>query len=282
MAELPEVHTITQDLKKHITGYTIKKVRVLPGYRVFPEKDAFLYAVEGAKILDVSRVAKNIIIHLDSGKYLRIHLAMTGQLLLKDFEDKGDKWVKLVLLLEKNDEKKVLKFADMRMFGKVFLVEKTDLDELSDKYKPEYLDEDLNVNDFLEILKSKKTNIKNALLDQQLVSGLGNIYATDALFISRLHPETITSELNLSHAEKLLEAARQILREGIKNRGSTLPDKMYVDIFGNEGKHQKYFRIYMRDKCPECKSEVKFIKLNGRGTYFCEICQVRPGPKSLL
>jgi formamidopyrimidine-DNA glycosylase len=168
------------------------------------------------------------------------------------------------------------------MFGKVELIQKSKVISLRKKYGPEALDKKLTPEKFLECLGSKRTNIKNALLDQKVVSGLGNIYATDALFLAGIHPETKTSEINLESAEKLLEAARSVLEEGIKNRGSTLPDKMYVDIYGKPGNQQKYFKIYMQKVCPRCKERVKFKKISGRGTYFCNHCQINPTKPKLI
>ena len=111
------------------------------------------------------------------------------------------------------------------------------------------------------------------MLDQAVVSGLGNIYATDALFLSKINPKTPSSAFSLTMAETLLKNARAILLEGIAHRGSTLDDKMYVDVFGKAGTHQKYFRIYGKANCPNCKSKAEYVKINGRGTYYCPICQ---------
>jgi formamidopyrimidine-DNA glycosylase len=133
--------------------------------------------------------------------------------------------------------------------------------------------EDITPETCLTRLRSKNTIIKTALLEQSIVAGLGNIYATDALWLAKIHPETKTQSLMPEQVQILLNSAKEILLEGIKHRGSTLPDEAYVDIFGKPGSHQNYFRIYGKTYCPDCKTKVEYKKLNGRGTYFCPKCQ---------
>ena len=264
MPEFPEVYTITNDLKKNIIGFEVKKVTLDPKYS--------LPNLKNKKIKDVKQIAKNIVLELDSDEFLVFHLAMTGRILLRKDKNINDKWVKISVEISKKDITYYLKFADMREFGKVRLLDKSGLKELTQKYGPTPLDE-LTPKKFLDILKSKNTNIKSALLDQKLISGVGNIYAIDALFLSKIDPKLSTKLLTLKKALKLLENLKLVLKEGIKNRGATLPDGMYVDVFGKPGSQQKHFKIYMKDKCPICESKIEYFKLNGRGTYWCPKCQ---------
>jgi formamidopyrimidine-DNA glycosylase len=272
MPELPEVHTISSDLNQHISGFTITDVKVLGTYKVLPDQHAFFSGLKDQKILEVKRIAKNIVVLLDNEKALHIHLAMTGQVFVRDPKEKVPNWTRVVLRLSKNGASKIIYLTDMRMFGKIGVMDQKGLENLKNKYGPEPLD-NITPSDFLQRLQQKNTSVKNALLEQSLVSGLGNIYATDALFMAGIHPETPTKKLTLQTATKLLESSREILLEGIKHRGSTLDDKMYVDIFGKEGTHQKHFRIYGKSKCPNCGGDVEFKKIGGRGTYFCPVCQ---------
>lgn len=274
MPEFPEVYTISQDLKKNIIGYKIKNIQVFKYYKLPSPINTKLKNTIGLKILDVENIAKNIVIKLSKDTYIVFHLAMTGRILLRESGHKDDNWVKIVLELERNDKILHLKFADMRQFGKVLVLNKQGVSTLANKYGLDPLEEKITPEKFLEQIKSKKTNIKNVLLDQKIISGVGNIYATDSLFLSRIHPKTSTQDITLEDATKLLKSTRQVLREGIKNRGSTLPDKMYVDIFGKEGHQQNHFKIYLKQKCPMCNSKVEFIKINGRGTYYCPTCQL--------
>jgi len=274
MPEFPEVYTISQDLKKNITGYTVKGIQISTNYKLPTTIKAKLKSLIGKKIVNTDNIAKNIVLELSENMYLVFHLAMTGRILLRELGSKPDNWVKVSLQLEKDNKKRLLRFADMRQFGKVLVLNKKELDNLVNKYGLNPLDKDATPEKFLKVIRSKRTNIKNLLLDQKVIAGVGNIYATDALFLSKIHPKISTQNLDLESTTTLLNSIKEVLKEGIKNRGSTLPDKMYVDIFGKEGKQQNYFKIYLKQTCPNCNSKVEIIKINGRRTYFCPTCQI--------
>ncbi|HOS88506.1 MAG TPA: bifunctional DNA-formamidopyrimidine glycosylase/DNA-(apurinic or apyrimidinic site) lyase [bacterium] len=273
MPELPEVHTISQDLKNNIVGYKIENIQIERNYKIPEIEKIRLGKIKDKKISDVERIAKNIVIKLFENEFLVFHLAMTGRIILTPLKEKKDKWTKIVFKISKNEDEKYLKFCDMRQFGKIKVLDEKSLSELRNKYGLDILEADITPDEFLRIIKSKNTNIKNALMDQEIISGVGNIYATDALFLSGINPKTRTKDMNLQKSEKLLNSLKEILREGIKNRGATLPDEMYVDIFGKPGNQQKYFKIYGKKICPRCGAHVFFEKINGRGTYFCPVCQ---------
>ena len=273
MAELPEVYTIASDLKKNIEGYDITNVVIESGYNTYPDNKSFKTGLTGRKIVKVGRVGKNISIRLDSGEFLNFHLGMTGRLLLRPLNAKTDPFRKLSINLSKGNKKYSLRYCDMRMFGKASLLSPKEIQNLKRKHGPDLIADDITSDEFLNRLSGRRTGVKNALLEQSLFAGLGNIYATDALWLSKIHPETKTTELTIGQAEKLLKSSVDILTEGIKHRGSTLPDLAYVDIFGKIGTHQKYFRIYGKKYCPTCKTKIIYKKINGRGSYFCQICQ---------
>jgi len=273
MPELPEVYTITQDLSDNVIGYTIMDCNITKGYTALPTNDTFVNTVRNQKIEKIERIAKNILIHLSNKGIIHFHLAMTGQIRLKDYKETENRWRRVLMKIERDATDKFLSFNDMRMFGKIAVIGEKERRHLFEKYGPEPIDENLDSETFLKKLKSKRTTVKNALLDQTLVAGLGNIYATDALYLADIHPETNTKDLTKEQGNKLLQAAKQVLAEGIEHRGSTLDDEMYVDIFGNKGHHQEHFKIYSKSVCPKCNSKVEIKKINGRGTYFCPKCQ---------
>jgi formamidopyrimidine-DNA glycosylase len=273
MPELPEIHTIASDLKKNIEGFVIKGVEIENGYKVNPSNEMFAQRIVGASVDKVARIGKNIVLKLNSDNFITFHLAMTGRILLKDPKLPKDPHQKVQLSLSNNEKNLAIRFCDARMFGKVGVWSGQEIKKLKDKYGPDVIMQEISPTDFLERLKSKNTAIKNALLEQTIVAGLGNIYATDALWMARIHPETKTRELDIERATDLLKSAKEILTEGILHRGSTLPDEAYVDIFGRPGSHQNHFRIYGKTHCPICKSKVDYKKINGRGTYFCPNCQ---------
>ena len=269
MPELPEVHTIASDLKKSIEGCSIDGVEIENGYKVNPNNRDFSQRLIGSHISRVGRIGKNIVIKLTSGDFLTFHLAMTGRLLLKNAKSAKDPHQKVQITMAE----KVLRFCDARMFGKVGVWNEQEIKKLKEKYGLDVIIQELSPADFMGRLKSKNTVVKNALLEQSIVAGLGNIYTTDALWMAKIHPETRTKELDIQRAADLLNAAKEILTEGILHRGSTLPDEAYVDIFGRPGNHQNHFRIYGKSYCPNCKTKVEYKKINGRGTYFCPSCQ---------
>lgn len=273
MPELPEVHTISQDLKNNIVGFEIKNIQTANNYRIPDDQKKRLLKLKGKKIKDSQRIAKNIVLKISENEYLVFHLAMTGRILLRSDKDESDKWVKIVFEITKNNKTMYLKFCDMRQFGKVRVLSKDELELLQNKYGIDILNQDISAEEFLKLLKSKKSTIKNVLLDQKIISGLGNIYATETLFLSKINPKTSTQDLTLKQSEEILKNSREILKEGIKNRGSTLSDKMYVDIFGKTGSQQNHFKIYGKNICPVCNSKTMFEKINGRGTYYCPTCQ---------
>ncbi|HAI62713.1 MAG: Formamidopyrimidine-DNA glycosylase (Fapy-DNA glycosylase) [candidate division WWE3 bacterium GW2011_GWF2_41_45] len=270
MPELPETQTIAAILNENLKGKNVLQVQVSKDYKALPSTDIFIKTITGKQIKSVERVAKNVLLKLDNGVRILFHLAMTGRLLLWKNSVGSEKWVKVILHFD-GDTK--LTFSDMRMFGKAAVLSPKQTEELTARYGPEPLDENTTPQKLFENLKTKRTNIKNALLDQEVISGLGNIYATDALFLAKINPLTKTNNITIENASQLLSASRTVLNEGIKFGGSTLGDKMYVDPFGKEGTYQEHFKIYSKEKCPVCGAKVSFIKISGRGTYFCPGCQ---------
>lgn len=294
MPELPEVTTISNQLRKEIKGFEVEDIRILGSYRTEPEISVFKKEVEGKEIADVERVAKTIVIKLkpDSAPtYIVIHLAMTGRLLLRDENDKEDPWTRLVFQLTSakipdlnssdpgsdRSGSKELRFCDSRMFGFVKLFSGEQLEGHRKKYGPDALSPNLTSKKLLDNLQKKKTAVKKALLEQDIIAGVGNIYANDSLWMAKIHPETLTSELTQVQAVSLLGSLREILEESITHRGSTLGDKMYIDLYGREGLHQNYFRIFGKEgePCPRCKEKIEFTEIGGRGTFHCPKCQVR-------
>ncbi|MBU1970296.1 bifunctional DNA-formamidopyrimidine glycosylase/DNA-(apurinic or apyrimidinic site) lyase [Patescibacteria group bacterium] len=273
MPELPEVHTIVNDLADKLPGYRIDNVEIAHGYETCPNNQFYAQQIVNSQIEQVNRLGKNIVIKLAAHNFLIFHLAMTGRILLKTAQAPKNAHQKVQLKLSKKEDTLFLRFCDQRMFGKTEVLNAAELDKLKQKYGPDLVTSELTPENFLKRLQLKKTPVKNALLEQAIVAGLGNIYATDALWLAGIHPETNTQALTSEQAQKLLSSAKTILLEGISHRGSTLPDEAYVDIFGRPGNHQAYFRVYGRSVCLQCKTGITFKKISGRGTYFCPVCQ---------
>lgn len=273
MPELPEVQTIVSDLNSNVVGYTIIKTWVSPVYPKIENKENFIKQVVGKKIVSAKRVAKNILIELDDGNHILIHLAMTGQVLLLGMAEKSGKHAHAVFQIKKADDVKLLTFADTRMFGKMAILSPEDLKKLEQKYGVEPISKNLEIDKLYDTIKNRRTIIKNLLMEQNTIAGLGNIYATEALFLAKVHPQQHIKSISLETFRNIMEAAKAILLMGIKNRGATLPDETYVDIWGKGGTQQNHFNIYLKKNCPVCNTKVSFIKIGGRGTYFCPNCQ---------
>lgn len=271
MPELPEVQIIVNDLQKYIVNSTIDNVVLMANYRVFPSNEDFKYTSTNQRIKKASRIGKNIVFELENNYYITIHLAMTGNLLFKKDGVPQHKHTRAKFLLSKKQKPFELHFKDTRMFGKIKIHSQSQFEDFVKKYGPDPLDANLDHKIFEQRLKSKNTNIKNALLDQKIISGMGNAYVTDALFLAKLNPQNKTQDISSDQYYSLFEASKQVLSQGIKNRGISMSD--YVDLFGNKGTQQKHFKIYKQKVCPTCSTQVQFITLNGRGTYFCSNCQ---------
>ncbi len=283
MPEFPEVFTITKDLKRIASGKIISKVDVHGDYKVLPNNKIFKENVEKQKIMQIKQVAKNIVISLKNEKYINIHLGMSGQILAKK-KDKHLRWERVTFTLTQENRKKklFLAYRSIRKFGKVELLNKSEFKNLKAKYGPNPLENRLTSEKFYKIINSKKTNIKNLLMDQGKIGGLGNIYATEALFLAGIHPKTRTKNIPPEASKKLLTAVKKIIREGIENRGSTLSDDQYKDIFGKRGSQQESFRVYGKEICFECGATIEKKKISGRNTYFCPKCQIEIKEKDIF
>ena len=278
MPELPEVHTIVAQLNSEIFGEEIVDIRISNKAPISQSKELISKTLVGSNVVKIERIAKLVSITLrkELEHVLLIHLALTGRLVLGG--KKEDLRALFVLVFKSG---KVLKFFDRRRFGFVkFFGDKKEFNDYCQRFGPDPFS--ITSEEFEKRLRKKNTAVKNALLDQSVISGVGNIYATDALWIAKINPFERTKNLSSSNYKSLHSALKKILEEGIRHRGSSISD--YVDIYGKFGTHQKYFRVYgKRDMpCPRCKSPISVEKLSSRSTYFCKKCQPLKGLEALL
>ena len=269
MPELPEVETIKKDLEKLIIGSEILDIKTNSAKQIRPSLKEVKKAIVGAKIKKIKRRAKLLQILLDNKLTLIIHLKMTGRILIRKKGAKPDKWQRITISLDNNKE---LRFADSRKFGWIKLVNQKELKEILADYGPEPLD-DLSLKNFQGILKRTKRPVKIVLMDQKKISGIGNIYANDALFLAKINPQTPSNKLNTARIKQLFQAIEKVLKIGLKARGAS--DQYYLDALGKKGNYQKQFLVYGQEnkKCSRCGAKIKRISLGGRGTFFCPQCQ---------
>jgi len=279
MPELPEVETIKRGLEKKIVGLTIKSVEVFTSKSFQGDKGKII----PKKIIGIIRRAKILIIEFRDN-YLLVHLKMTGQLIFRKFSmtnnqfsiktkryDVGELPNKYTRVIIEFNNKDKLYFNDLRKFGWMKIVK--NLDNL--KLGPEPLEKEFTFEYFKKMLKKSRRPIKIIIMDQQNLSGVGNIYATEALFYAQIYPGKPANSLSDIEILRLRKSIIKVLKMGIANLGSSSKDEAFRDIEGNKGSMQKHFAVYEREglDCPGCKGKIKKIKLGGRGTYFCVNCQ---------
>jgi len=265
--ELPEVITIKTDLHKEIVGKTIVDMQQVNYYPLKTPFDEIKSKLLQKQVLDVSNIAKLLLVELTENTFLAIHLNMSGRLLF----NKQDNFVKIKIYF--NDGSK-LNFSSVRMFETFDIWGPKKVENYKKNHGKTALDPTLTLQEFTNAMKKKNTYIKNVLLDQKLISGIGNIYACDALFLSKINPKTKISDISDKKYKELFKNVNLLLNESIKHRGSTID--RYADLYGNPGSHQNHFRVYGKKKgepCMVCGTPIKFEKIQGRGTYYCSNCQ---------
>tara|TARA_B100001250_G_scaffold21512_1_gene18235 strand:+ start:579 stop:1397 length:819 start_codon:yes stop_codon:yes gene_type:complete len=265
MPELPEVQTVVNHLKNKLIGKTIISLKpIWP--KVFHnfKSEEFFKINSSAKILDVKRRAKFIIIQLKNS-ILAIHLRMTGKLYF--LEGKLPKHTSAEILL---DNKKKLIFQDTRKFGRFYLYK--NLKYINKRHGPEPLEKKFTKNILLKILTNSKRNIKALLLDQSKIAGLGNIYVDESLWLSNIHPNSLSNLIPKKIIFKLHHSIQHILNQAISYNGTTIIDFSYVNE--QSGNYSNQLNIYGKKDliCSKCKTKIKKIKVANRGTYHCK-CQ---------
>jgi len=267
MPELPEVETVKNEIAPYILGRTITGV-TLPWAGIVrdPAPDEFISRVKGKKIADINRYGKYLLLTLSSGEYLVIHLKMTGALIVGSSEP--PKHTRAVLQL---DNGRHIYFRDPRKFGVLKLIK--DPAEIKNKLGPEPLEDNFTPALFAARLKDRKAPVKAVLLDQSFLAGVGNMYADEALYAARIHPEKIAGSLTSKETGRLYEAIRQVLRDGLAAKGASIVNYLRPD--GSAGTAHKQFKVAhaQREKCEACGGAVKRIVVRGRGTYYCRNCQ---------
>ncbi len=279
MPELPEVEVVRLFLQSHLIGKKITKLKVLTP-KSFVGNTKF---AEGQKIISTSRLGKQLSLHLQNGLILLFHLKMTGQVIYQGIslghptpkEDKSILPNKSTRLVFTFSDKSKLFFNDQRKFGWVKLLSQPELVEAQKNVGVDLLSQKFTSKYFYNQLQSTIRPIKSVLLDQSKFAGIGNIYANDALFLSHLHPQIISKKITLPQAKILRQFLIKIIKESISQGGSTAKDNKYVHPDGSHGQHQFHFRVYQRegDPCLKCHTPIKRIKISGRGTFFCPVCQ---------
>ena len=282
MPELPEVETIMRGILPFLEGATIKKIKLNRADLRWPFPENFASRIKEAKVLNLKRRSKYILVELSTGETLLIHLGMSGKILVSNskignyFYESAQASNHDHVIFTLNDGT-VITYNDPRRFGAMDLTKTDDLNnhKFLLKLGPEPLGNNFN-SEYLKIKLSKKESpIKNVLLDQSIVAGLGNIYVCEALFMSGISPKKKASKISKNKCDELVLNIRTILISAIEAGGSSLKD--FTDIQGNPGYFQFDFYVYGRDnewcKTRDCDRKIKRISQSGRSSFYCPRCQ---------
>ena len=281
MPELPEVETIRLQLAERLPGRTIERAAVEDALLVSPEDpEAFSAQVEGRRIESVGRRGKYLLVELDSGDTLAMHLRMTGHLHWRPgaIGDDGERFLRARLDL---DDGSTLTFADMRRFGRAWIVPATledrdgywaarvGIEPLSPRFTGRVL---------ARLLEGRRGPIKAVLLNQALVAGLGNMYVDEALFQARIHPLRPAGTLDADEIRRLHRAIRDRLAAAVEAGGASIDS--YRDSLGQRGSMQDLLRVHLHEgePCPRCRTTIRKTRVAQRGTYWCPHCQPEPPP----
>jgi len=282
MPELPEVETIRLFLSQKIIGKKIKSIQVLNSKSLSGNYKQIL----NQPIIGLDRLGKQLSIHFSNNLSFLIHLKMTGQLI---FVDKSQTilghptpslyktplpWTSTRIIFTFSDAS-ILYFNDQRKFGWIKLVKLNQLKKFQSNLGPDILSRQFTLSYFKKTLQKSDRFIKTILHDQSLYAGIGNIYANDALFLSKIHPQIKASNITSFQAKSLYQNIKKVIKQGINYGGSTAKDNMYLKPDGTKGAQQYNFYVYQKvgEPCLKCHTKIIRLKLQGRSAFFCPHCQ---------
>lgn len=268
MPELPEVETVKRVLKKEVLNKTILSASIYwDNIIAYPEIKEFERKIKNQTIINIDRYGKWLMFELND-YYLLSHLRMEGKYFIRNNNDPKEKHQHVFFHFTDGTD---LRYADTRKFGKMYLLKKEEVF----KVKPlkdlglEPWDKKLTV-DYLKKHFHKKP-VKTELLDQSIIVGIGNIYADEILFLSKINPNKIATNLTDKECESIIKNTKKILEEAIKKGGTTV--KSYTSSEGVHGRFQSHLLVHTKETCQICKGKITKITVGGRGTYYCENCQ---------
>ena len=271
MPEIAEVETVRNTLKKRILNKPIKSVNVRYTKMIESNLEEFKKVLVGRSFLDIKRRGKWLIFDLGD-YYLLSHLRMEGKYFIKNHEEELNKHEHVIITFTDNTD---LRYHDTRKFGRMNLIKKEELATAEEIAKQglEPGDENLTAKYLVDKFKKKRLPIKTVLLDQTIISGLGNIYANEVLFAAGIDPLKKACDVSLEEASRIVTESNRIIKKAIKMGGTTI--KSYTSSLGVTGRFQQYLCVHKREgmPCLKCGTTILNMKVNGRSTYFCPKCQ---------
>ena len=278
--ELPEVEVMRRDLEKDVVGRRIKTAEVkgsrnaMRVIRRHGKRKDFTSRLVGRKLTKVERRGKYVLLHLDSGDALVTHFGMSGQFQRGNGRVVIEPHTHVVLTFQQGGD---IRFIDPRTFGEMFV---TTADELGKVKELQHiaidpLDQVFTWPTFQYLLAQRGAKMKQLLMDQKFISGLGNIYSDEVLFAAGLRYDRLSDTLSSQEVRRLYRAIHDTVQDAIKMRGTTLDDEAYVDLFGKPGEYQGELKVYGREgePCRRCRTPIQTVKVSQRTSYFCPQCQ---------
>jgi formamidopyrimidine-DNA glycosylase len=280
--ELPEVEVVRAGLARHVLGSTVKRVEVLhprPVRRDPRGPEGFADALVGRRITDARRRGKYFWLPLDNGDALLGHLGMSGQMLVQPTEAPPERHLRVRIVLDRGQD---IRFADQRMFGGLSVsAGGAGLPSEIVHIARDPLDPEFDDDDFVRRARKRSAGVKRLLLDQGLISGVGNIYADEALWRARIHGDRPADRLTAGQVRDLLGHARTVMAEAL-GQGGTSFDSLYVNVNGESGYFERSLNAYGRqdEPCERCGTPIRRISFMNRSSYFCPKCQPVPRSRS--
>jgi formamidopyrimidine-DNA glycosylase len=278
MPELPEVETVRAGLAKYVIGKKILSAATFHPRALKPASIAPVSALIGSKIQDVNRRGKFLWLKLDRPICLVVHLGMSGQLLVQPAESRAHKHLRAEFALSASRFAKPgnqIRFVDQRTFGWVSIEEY--VGEVPSSVSHIALDpfeSGFDIQAVVTKIKGRRTAIKPTLLNQEIISGIGNIYADEALWRSKIHPEIICEDLSKGEIKRVINCAVQVMQEAI-SAGGTSFDEQYKNVNGESGYFERSLAVYGQEgePCPRCGSAIARIAFANRSSHLCQRCQ---------
>ena len=276
MPELPEVETVRRGLERWVIGKKLRNIQKLHPRVERADSWAPITSLEGAKVTGIKRRGKFLWFELDRPQVLMAHLGMSGQFLVQPIGKVDERHVRARFTLAggmaKNRE---LRFIDQRTFGWLAVDNLTDgIPSMAAHIAPDLFDSKFDQAAVVTNLRNRKSKIKSAILDQQILSGIGNIYANESLWAAKIHPERICSDLSAKKINLLIDSAREIMARALESGGTSFDD-LYINVNGESGYFEVQLEVYgcEGEPCSRCSRLIKRISFANRSSHFCPYCQ---------
>lgn len=283
MPELPEVETVRRGLERWVVGKKFSQVRALHPRVLNPHSIAPLEVLEGARVKSVERRGKFLWFLLNRPETLVAHLGMSGQFLLQPITTGEVRHLRASFILGNSSvgnwgrSTRQLQFIDQRTFGWLAVDQLQDgIPTLVQHIARDPFDQEFNRKAIIAKIASRKTQIKKALLDQSVMSGVGNIYADESLWRAKIHPESYCEELSNAQIGRVIDKARQVMAQALEVGGTSFDD-LYINVNGESGYFERSLAVYGQEgePCPRCGREIRRIIFANRSSHFCPTCQAR-------